>query len=275
MDGTFSAGTPLRPRIEWRIDRPSLQGLRLRRLLFEPVAATALLTLAASAIFMLFPAIDLAVSAAFHRPNEGFVAAADPALRALRKSSTWVMAGLMLAVLVTLGVRLTAALRRGGAAPACVRRPLCLLAVFALGPGLLVNGVLKALWGRARPVDVLDFGGTDLFTPAWTLSRACADNCSFTSGEGASAAWMATVLMLAPARWRALAALPLLPYALLLSLNRVAFGGHFLSDVVLSWCLTGLIAAVAWRLMVTTPAAGRARRTRRRTVRGGSTLPVS
>ena len=42
-------------------------------------------------------------------------------------------------------------------------------------------------------------------------------------------------------------------YALLLSLNRIAFGGHFLSDVVISFGLTLLLIAVVHRVVIERP----------------------
>ena len=42
-------------------------------------------------------------------------------------------------------------------------------------------------------------------------------------------------------------------YALLLSLNRIAFGGHFLSDVVISAGLTLLLVAVVHRIVIERP----------------------
>ena len=36
---------------------------------------------------------------------------------------------------------------------------------------------------------------------------------------------------------------------MLISLNRVAFGGHFLSDILLSWALTGWVMLILYRLM--------------------------
>ena len=42
-----------------------------------------------------------------------------------------------------------------------------ILLLYALGPGLLVDGLLKRFWGRARPADVQTFGGdTGLHTAA-------------------------------------------------------------------------------------------------------------
>ena len=52
-----------------------------------------------SAAFVLFPGADLAVSDLFHRSQDGFFLAHEPALRALRKSSTLVTALMLLAAL--------------------------------------------------------------------------------------------------------------------------------------------------------------------------------
>jgi membrane-associated phospholipid phosphatase len=45
-------------------------------------------------------------------------------------------------------------------------------------------------------------------------------------------------------------------YAVLIGLNRIAFGGHFLSDVLLSFGLTFLVMALLHRLFVERPPAG-------------------
>ena len=44
-----------------------------------------------------------------------------------------------------------------------------------------------------------------------------------------------------------------LVFALFLSLNRIAFGGHFLSDVVLSCGMTLLLIAVVHRVVIERP----------------------
>ena len=43
--------------------------------------------------------------------------------------------------------------------------------------------------------------------------------------------------------------------ALVVSLNRIAFGAHFLSDVVLAWWITLLVIAVEYRLLYINPPA--------------------
>lgn len=72
---------------------------------------------------------------------------------------------------------------------------------------------------------------------------------------------MLAALVLVHERWRRIVAVPVVIYAVALSLNRVAFGGHFLSDVMLSWAITAVVMASLHRLMVASP--GAARRARR------------
>jgi len=63
-----------------------------------------------------------------------------------------------------------------------------------------------------------------------------------------------TALVLAPRAWRPAAVSLALAYAAGLSLNRIAFGGHFLSDVLLSWALTALALALVHRAVHASPA---------------------
>jgi membrane-associated phospholipid phosphatase len=223
----------------------------------EPTTLALIAVLTLSAYFVLFPGVDLVVSEAFYRAGDGFFLSQEPVLRALRKSSTYVMALILLTALAGLGMRL---FRDSERRTMCARRCGFLLIGLALGPGLVVNTWLKGSWGRARPIQTDLFGGEGGFTPAWTLSEACAHNCSFVSGEAASAAWMIAGLILLPRPWRAKAAAPLIVYAVALSMNRLAFGGHYLSDILLSWAITGLVLAVLHRVMVACPYAARQRR---------------
>lgn len=234
-------------------------GLRLD----EPVTLAFLTVVALSLYFALLPGVDLAVSALFFSPDAGFALAGDPILRGLRKSSTWIL-GLMLLGLI--GEILVPLHRNPRRLEGWGRRAAVLVFGLVFASGFLVNGLLKSMWGRARPVQIEAFGGDSDFTRAWQLSDNCASNCSFVSGEASSAAWMAAVvLLMVPAPWRRWALPGVIAYAGALSLNRVAFGGHFLSDVLLSWALTALVIAVLHRLALTCPRAARlTRRARRR-----------
>jgi membrane-associated phospholipid phosphatase len=151
------------------------------------------------------------------------------------------------------------------------RRTCYLLAALAIGPGLVVNGILKSHWGRPRPIAVDEFGGDAPYQAVWRMSDWCQTNCSFVSGEASSSIWFVAALILVPARYRLAVGIPVVTYAVLLSANRIAFGGHFLSDVVLSWTISGLVFAALYRLMVSAP--GLAQRARARLGRGSTPAP--
>lgn len=116
-----------------------------------------------------------------------------------------------------------------------------LLLVLALGPGLIVNGLLKEHWGRARPVNCVEFGGSQTFTPAYVFSDQ--GGKSFSSGHAAgSAYWVVVALILARGGrrryWLGLA----VGYSLLVAWARLAAGGHFFSDILISWFILALLA---------------------------------
>jgi lipid A 4'-phosphatase len=121
------------------------------------------------------------------------------------------------------------------------RAALFLIVSLALGPGLLVNGVLKEGWARPRPGMVTQFGGDYAFMPWWDPRGTCDSNCSFVSGETSSAVWMTAPALLMPAPWRyaALGAAGL--YSLAVASLRMLAGGHFLSDVIFAAIFTGLV----------------------------------
>ena len=108
----------------------------------------------------------------------------------------------------------------------------------ALGPGLVVNLGLKDHAHRPRPINTREFGGPAEFRPWYSFDGACVKNCSFASGEAAEAFWMVAPASLAPPPIRALALAGALAFGVGASLLRMAFGGHFLSDVTVA----GLIA---------------------------------
>lgn len=212
-------------------------------------------------VFGLWPGIDLAVSGYFHDailPGAMGFPIRQNALVEFLRNTVWNATLLMpLLALILLGWSLwrkTSGWFWG-----------YILALFVIGPGLVVNAGLKAYWGRARPANVTDFGGSAQFTPAWEISDQCARNCSFVSGEGAGATALAVALLLILHRYRAHLSLPLYRIGqavTLLSLafvawQRVASGGHFLSDVLLSILVVSLIAAVLARLMLNRAATSR------------------
>jgi lipid A 4'-phosphatase len=133
------------------------------------------------------------------------------------------------------------------------RAALFLAVTLALGPGLVTNLIFKDHWGRPRPIDVTEFGGSDPFTPWWDPRGPCPNNCSFIAGEPSGAFWTLAPASLAPPQWRPLAYGAALAFGAGIGFLRIAGGAHFFTDVVfagvfmflLIWTLHGLI--YRWR----------------------------
>ncbi|WP_102960955.1 phosphatase PAP2 family protein [Mangrovicella endophytica] len=212
----------------------------------HPIIAFSFAILVTSAFFWFFPDVDLVVSRWFFSTSDGFNLSSDANLQWLRKSSPWVITGVVAFILAGM---LRAAID-GTLAWYRLRKPIWLLSGLALGPGLLVNGLLKEHWGRPRPIHLNVFGGDAEHQMVWVISDWCDRNCSFVSGEAASSAWLVAAALVTPKPVRLAATATALVYAGSLSLNRIAFGGHFLSDVVLSWLICGLVFAVLHRVIV-------------------------
>jgi len=206
-------------------------------------------TLLAALVFTLWPGLDLLASAPFHDATTGAWLAEAPALAFLREA-LWTAMELATPAFALMFL-LALARRKAAAVPARLWG-FALLAM-ALGPGLLVNGLLKDHWGRARPRTIAEFGGEAAFTPALEIADQCAKNCSFVSGEVAAAATLSLVLwLIASARLqgaarKALAAV-LVAATALSGFLRLAGGGHFLSDTVFAVLFAALLTLALWRL---------------------------
>ena len=103
-----------------------------------------------------------------------------------------------------------------------------------LGPILIVNGIFKSFWGRARPQDILQFGGDKLFSLPFEISNQCSWDCSFMSGHTAVAFWLVAPALLAPKKYKLLTIGAALAFGCLTAVFRIGQGAHFLTDVLFS-----------------------------------------
>ncbi|MXN65067.1 phosphatase PAP2 family protein [Stappia sp. GBMRC 2046] len=216
----------------------------------HPVFATLVYIVLVSAFFLVFPGVDRAVSAIFYDGNAGFWATRSPFLNDLRRLGLFLVKLVAVASVAVLLLKLAFPDRKS-VAP--LRAPLFLLSTLILAPGIVVNAILKDNWGRPRPRNVDIFGGDMPYVPVWHVTDYCDANCSFVSGEASSSIWLLSLAFLAPKPWRAPVAAAVLVLAAALSLNRVAFGGHFLSDTLISWGITFLILLIAYRIFYAHP----------------------
>ena len=129
------------------------------------------------------------------------------------------------------------------------RAVIFLIVTIAIGPGLIVNLGLKDHWGRPRPYQTQGFSGQDPFRPWYATDGACKRNCSFVSGEAATAFWTVAPASLLPPPWRAPALVAAFVFGAAASLLRLAFGGHYLSDVLLGGLVTLIVIEAARRLI--------------------------
>ncbi|MCP4384802.1 MAG: phosphatase PAP2 family protein [Hyphomicrobiales bacterium] len=218
----------------------------------HPIATCALAVVVSSVFFLAFPGVDLWVSDLFFRDADGFFMRRAGFLKLIRQ------VGYLLAVAtaVWLIVQLVLKLLRPEQ-PSYVRPSitLFLLSTLVAAPALLVNVVLKNNWGRPRPRGVELFGGDAPYVEVWRITDHCASNCSFVSGETSFAFWLTALALVMPRPWRLPVGVALVILATALSVNRIVFGGHFTSDVVISAGLTLLVVAIGYRLFITNPPA--------------------
>lgn len=113
-----------------------------------------------------------------------------------------------------------------------------------LGPGLIVNGIFKTFWGRARPYEIEAFGGIKEFSPPMVIANQCNLDCSFMSGHTAIGFWVFCFAYLVPCRYRTAAMAAALLFGSFLGLARIAQGLHFFSDVFFAAVIT--ISVIVW-----------------------------
>lgn len=202
-----------------------------------------IMVVAAAIFFVLFPGVDLSFSRLFYQPGEGFFPRGYLPVDILYGLAVVIAYAVAVFVVGASLARLIPRLERLWVRP----RVIAFIALsLALGPGLIVNSLLKDNVGRARPYMIAEFGGTKTFSPALAPSDQCPKNCSFVSGHAAGAFFLVTFAFLVRTpRRRRYAMAGALAFGAASGLGRIALGAHFLSDVVFA----GLIVyAVAWAL---------------------------
>jgi lipid A 4'-phosphatase len=205
--------------------------------------------------FGFYPGLDLWVSRYFYSfidaNNNAFAWRLNQPVMLARDIGLWVGTVLVAPAVVALLLKLILPRRK---LLVSGRAILFLILTLALGPGVLVNGVLKEHWGRSRPIDVTQFGGTEHFVAWWDPRGDCPANCGFVSGDVAGAVWTLAPAALAPPAWRAFAYGAALTLGAGMAVIRMMAGGHFLTDVVFAGVFTFLIIWFAhgliyrWRL---------------------------
>ncbi|MGJ4992819.1 phosphatase PAP2 family protein [Bradyrhizobium sp. HKCCYLS3077] len=201
------------------------------------------LALVIGVLFGVYPELDLKLAALFYDPHtRSFPLKLDGTAAFARDAAMWIAWGLALPSIIALVVKLIRPDR-----PLLIkgRTIAFLLLTLTLSAGVLTNFTFKSYWGRPRPVVVTEFGGDMQFVPYWDPRGGCGRNCSFFSGEGATAFWTLAPAALTPPAIRPVAYAAAVLFGLATSVLRMAFGGHFFTDIAAAGLVTFFVIWLA------------------------------
>jgi len=209
----------------------------------------------AGLVFALAPALDLNIARVFYSVTDAagnkFAWRISPTLLLIHSIALNAGFVLLIPIVVALVVKLLFPRMRMFIS---ARASVFLIVTMLLGPGLLVNVALKDHWGRSRPIDVTQFGGTEHFVPWWDPRGDCPNNCSFVSGDVSTVAWTFAPAALVPGPWQPLAFAGAFALTVFMGVIRIMAGGHFPSDAIFAGVFTYLLIWLAYALIYRWPA---------------------
>jgi lipid A 4'-phosphatase len=181
-----------------------------------------LLALVVGLLFGIYPELDLKLAAWFYDESSRSFPLKLNGLAGVARDGAMVIAwGLALPAIIALIVKLV---RPDRPLLMSGRAVVFLLLTLTLSAGVLTNLTFKSYWGRPRPVVVTQFF----------------------SGEGATAFWAYAPAALAPPAWRPVAYAAATVFGVVTSGLRMAFGGHFFTDVAIAGLVTFLVIWLAY-----------------------------
>lgn len=206
------------------------------------------LTIAVSAVFVIYPQLDIYLASLFADGKNGFPLNQNSFLISLRfLYNVEVTILCVTAVWMLFYTRLNKEL---------TKTPHqfwdMIIVSFVAGPLVLVNMILKSYWGRPRPAHITEFGGTSDFIPPYYISDQCQSNCSFVSGEGSAIATAGILLGIATwtifPKHRKMA----IGFVVIISFIGISLryikGRHFVSDSLLATLFCAIIILVIYQL---------------------------
>ena len=213
------------------------------------------LALVVGVVFGIYPELDLKLAALFFDPQtRSFPLKASAWAAFVRDAAMWITWAMVIPALGALVLKMWRPDR-----PLLIsgRAILFLLTTLVLSSVVLSNVVFKSYWGRPRPVVVTQFNSGEFnrldFVPWWDPRGGCARNCSFFSGEGSAAFWAVAPAALAPPAFRPLAYVAAMAFGTATGVMRMAFGGHFFTDIAAAGIVTFLVVWLSYGLLYRWP----------------------
>jgi membrane-associated PAP2 superfamily phosphatase len=184
---------------------------------------------------------DLPLARSFYVPGQGFPIGLQQPWHTLYRFGEWpaFLLGGAAGIVFLLGFfRPSLAVFR--------RQALFLALLLIIAPGILANAVFKDHWGRPRPRQVIEMGGSFAFHQPWQPGPA-PRNASFPAGHPTVAFYLSAPYFVLRRTNRRKALYWLwggLVYGCIMGMARIIQGGHFLSDVLWSAGFVYLTALV-------------------------------
>ena len=125
---------------------------------------------------------------------------------------------------------------------------LFLVLAMLLGPGLIINVILKDNWGRPRPRNITEFSGKYAYEKVLSIDPS-SPGYSFPCGHASMGFFLFIPWFVLRKKHKGLAAISLatgVTYGLFIGFIRIAQGGHFASDVIVSGILTYLTGSALY-----------------------------
>jgi len=198
--------------------------------------------------FILFPEVDIWFSGLFYDDSFGFIYQEHFGPKAIYNFVEILSTSLSIFLILSLVIRKVF----GSKYFLNYRQTIFLIAALSLGPGVIVHNVFKDNWGRARPINITEFGGVKKFTPAWIISDQ--GEKSFMSGHASPGFFLsAFAFVVAATNLQKLIYIGGIFAGTLFGLGRILQGKHYLSDVVFSGIIVLLVIHILAMIILKKP----------------------
>lgn len=121
------------------------------------------------------------------------------------------------------------------------------IVILIMAPGIVANNILKDHVGRPRPAHIVEYGGTAVFQPPFTISNQCNRNCSFVSGHASFAFTFMAIGLLFRKRLRYIICSAGFLFGVTVGFVRIYQGRHFFTDVLFAFFFTWLTITLIYK----------------------------
>ena len=202
------------------------------------------LALVIGLLFGIFPELDLKLAALFYdAAAKSFPLKLNSIAAFARDAAMWIAWAFALPSIVAIVVKLVRPDR-----PMLIsgRAVVFLLVTMLLSAGILTNLTFKSYWGRPRPVVVTQFNGPRNSCRGGIRAEAASATARSSPAKAPPRSGPMRLRRWRRRQWRPLAYAAATLFGITTSVLRMAFGGHFFTDVAVAGLVTFLVIWLAY-----------------------------